>query len=80
MNKKNPGNWFNKKGTEENERTNKHLSNDSLSIKGVDTRDDVSAVPAHQELHPFVERLQFALSGGQLCLLDDVQGVWGAYA
>lgn len=69
------GNWCNKK-----KRTNKHVSNDSLSIKGVDTRDDVGAVPAHQEVHSFVESLQFALSGGQLRLLDDVQGVWGAHA
>lgn len=61
-------------------RANKRVSNDSLSIKGVDTGDDMSAVPAHQEAHSFVESLQFALSGGQLRFLDDVQGVWGAHA
>lgn len=55
-------------------------TNDSLSIKGVDAGDDVGAVPAHQETHSFVEGLEFALSGGQLCLLDDVQGVRGAHA
>lgn len=50
-----------------------------LSIKGVGTRDDVGAVPAHQEVHSFVESLQVALCRGHLCLLDDVQGVRRAH-
>lgn len=44
-------------GAIKKDRTNKCVSNDSLSIKGVDTGDDVGAVPAHQEVHSFVESL-----------------------
>lgn len=29
----------------------------SLSIEGIGTRDDVGAVPAHQEVHPVIESL-----------------------
>lgn len=72
------GNWCNREG--QDKQRDKRLSNDSLSIKGVDTGDDVGAVSAHQEMHSLVESLEFALSGGQLCLLDNVQGVWGAHA
>lgn len=72
------GNRCNRKG--QDKQRGKRVSNDSLSIKGVDTGDDVGAVSAHQEMHSFVESLEFALSGGQLCLLDDVQGVWRAHA
>lgn len=32
-------------------------TNDSLSIKGVDTGDDMGAVPAHQETHSLIESL-----------------------
>lgn len=51
----------------------------SLSIEGVGTRNDVGAVPAHQEVHSVIESPQVALCRGHLCLLDDVQGVRGAH-
>lgn len=40
----------------------------------------MSAVLADQELDPIVERMQALLGDGGLCLLDDIQRVWGAQA
>lgn len=53
---------------------------DSPSIKGVLARDDVRAVPAHEELDAVVEGVKVLLGYRGLCLLDDVQRVRGAEA
>lgn len=53
---------------------------DSPSIKGVLPGDDVSAIPAHEELDAVVEGVQVLLGHRGLCLLDDVQWVRGAQA
>ena len=53
---------------------------DSPSVKGVLPRDDVRAVPAHEELDSVVEGMQVLLGHRGLCLLDDVQRVRGAQA
>lgn len=45
------------------------------SVKGVLPRDDMCAVPAHEELDSVVEGLQALLGHRGLCLLDDVQRV-----
>lgn len=50
------------------------------SFKGIVSWDDVSAVLADQELDPIIEWMQTLLGDGGLCLLDDIQGVWGAQA
>lgn len=51
---------------------------DLPSIKGVLPRDDMCAVPAHEELDPVVEGVQVLLGYRGLCLLNDVQRVRGA--
>lgn len=56
------------------------MSGHSLSVERVGSRDDVRALPAHQEVNSIVEGLQVGLSGGHLRLLDDVQWVRGAHA
>lgn len=40
----------------------------------------MSAVLADQELDSIIEGMQALLGDGGLCLLDDIQGVWGAQA
>lgn len=59
--------------------TKRFCGSNSLSVERVGAGDDVRALPAHQEVNPVVERLQVALRGGHLRLLDDVQGVRGAH-
>lgn len=51
---------------------------DLPSVKGVLPRDDMCAVPAHEELDSVVEGVQVLLGYRGLCLLDDVQRVRGA--
>lgn len=48
---------------------------DLPSVKGALPRDDMCAVPAHEELDSVVEGLQALLGHRGLCLLDDVQRV-----
>lgn len=53
----------------------KHLH----AIEGVGARDDVGAVPAHQEADTLVEGLQGAQSGRDLGFLDNIQWIRRAH-
>ncbi len=53
----------------------KHLH----AIEGVGARDDVGAVPAHQESDTLVEGLQGAQSGRDLGFLDNIQWIRRAH-
>lgn len=52
----------------------------SPAVERVGTGDDVGAVAADEEADALVEGLQGALAGGDLRLLDDVQGIGRAHA